>query len=311
MPRALRRACAVAMILVGCLVLGGCTLLGTPGAVGEGSYGESISGPGTGRFTFSDPSVPGGDPMDVWYVAPDGGASTADIVIVMHGARRHAEDYRDVWEPLVRKRDVLVVVPEFSEDDFPGTSYNTGNMLDEDGEPQPKDEWAFPVIEALFDHVVSDVDSDATDYAIFGHSAGAQFVHRFLEFAERPRVRVAVAANAGWYTMMDDSVDFPYGLNDSPSSEEDMGPALASDLVILLGADDIDPESDSLRRDPGSDAQGDDRLERGLNFFLTSRETADRESLPFDWRLIVLPGIAHSHTEMGKAALPLVLASRS
>jgi hypothetical protein len=302
--------------LVGALLAGGCTAGKAPpdaGASGDapaaeasGSYGRSISGAGTGTFSFDSSEVLDGNSIKVRYIAPEGGASTADILIVMHGTGRDAAEYRDDWTPLVRDRNVLVLVPEFSDDDYPGVSYNTGNMLDEDEKPLPEEQWTFQVIEDLFDHVVDDVDSEATSYAMFGHSAGAQFVHRFVEFGGSDRVRIAVAANAGWYTTMDDAQDFPYGLADSPSSEKDMGPALATPLVILLGADDIDAENDSLRRDAASDLQGINRLERGLNYFLTSREMAADRSLPFDWRLVVVPGIAHEHTDMAQVAAQII-----
>jgi hypothetical protein len=313
------RPAVAALGLTVALLLGGCT--GTTAPTGEGtgtgtathtaerasgSYGESITGAGPGSFTFDSPALPGGDPVKVWYVAPEGGASSADILIVMHGTGRNGEEYRDDWTPLVRNRNVLVIVPEFSEDTYPGISYNMGNMVDENEKPQPEEEWSFRVVEDLFDHVVADVHSDATDYALFGHSAGAQFVHRFVEFAGSHRVRMAVAANAGWYTTMDDSVDFPYGLADSPSDEKDMGHALKTNFVLLLGADDIDAENDSLRRDAESDAQGTNRLERGLHFFLTSREMAAQRSLDFAWRMIVMPGVAHSHGDMAKVAAQLI-----
>jgi hypothetical protein len=85
-----------------------------------------------------------------------------------------------------------------------------------------------------------------------------------------------------------------------------MGPALATPLVLLLGADDIDPENDSLRRDAESDAQGINRLQRGINYFLTSREMAADRSLPFDWRMVVMPGIAHEHTDMAEVAAQII-----
>jgi hypothetical protein len=45
---------------------------------------------------------------------------------------------------------------------------------------------------------------------MFGHSAGAQFVTRFVTFMPQHRP-IAVAANAGWYTTLDDLVEFPTG----------------------------------------------------------------------------------------------------
>jgi hypothetical protein len=265
--------------------------------------------PGLGEFPFAGYGPLADRPVRVYYSAPANPA-TAEIIIVMHGRGRDGQEYLADWEPLVTDRNVLVLVPEFSEDLYPDSeAYNVGNTIDADGQLQPREEWTFHVIEALFDSVVGELGSQAQDYALFGHSAGAQFVHRFIELVPQHRARIAVAANAGWYTVPDDSVPFPYGLEGAPVHEADLGPAFASDLVVLLGGDDVDPDDDSLHRDDLSDAQGRHRLERGLHFYLRSQQVAHRESLPFRWRLQVVPGLAHSHRDAAAAAAPLLLDS--
>jgi hypothetical protein len=198
-------------------------------------------------------------------------------------------------------------VPEFPADEFSDAAYNLGNMVDDGGEEQPEGEWTFAVVEALFEHVRKTVGSQAEDYVMFGHSAGAQFVHRFVEFGSPAHLRRAVAANAGWYTLPDDSVDFPYGLDGVSFDEEDMEAAFGTDLVVMLGADDIDPDAQSLRRTDEADDQGDHRLERGLNFYLTARQSARDQGLAFKWRLQVVPGVGHSYVHMARAAAPLLL----
>jgi len=274
--------------------------------VNEGSH-DRIEGAGLGSFMFSDSEVIRDNPVRVWYIAPQTDLATAQILFVMPGAERDAECYRSDWEPLVKERNVLVLVPEFPEDVYPVTSYNLGNLVDSDGSARPQEEWTFAVIEALFDQVRRDVQSEAEHYNMFGHSAGAQFVHRFVEFMHPHRLGAAVAANAGWYTVPDGSDDFPYGLDGSQLSVEDLGPAFASELIILLGADDIDAEDDLLRHDEQSDAQGLNRLERGLNFYLAARDTAAAESMPFQWELRVVSGIDHDHTQMAKAAAEFLI----
>ena len=55
----------------------------------------------------------------------------------------------------------------------------------------------------------------SASYLLYGHSAGAQFVHRYLYFVPEARVAKVVAANAGWWTLPDLAVGFPYGLRGS------------------------------------------------------------------------------------------------
>lgn len=263
--------------------------------------------PGLGEFLFTGYQPLADRPVRVHYAAPEDPA-TAEILVVMHGRGRNGQEYLADWASSVTGRNVLVLVPEFSDELYPDSAaYNVGNVVDADGELQPREKWTFNIVEALFDSVVTELGSQAEDYALFGHSAGAQFVHRFVELVPQHRARVAVAANAGWYTVPDDSIPFPYGLDGAPVQVADLGPAFASDLVVLLGADDIDPEDGSLRHDERSDAQGRHRLERGLHFYLESRQAAHRESLRFRWRLQVVPGLAHSHHEAAAAAAPLLL----
>lgn len=274
----------------------------------EPSRHRSILEAGTGDFEFEGPGTLSGHPIRVWYSAPATDLATAEILIVMPGTQRDGKTYRSDWLPLLRGHNTLLLVPEFSEDEYPGVwSYNLGRMLDQRGDPQPREDWAFNMIEALFDHVVTDTGSSATSYALFGHSAGAQFVHRFIEFMPESRAGVAVAANAGWYTVIDDSVPFPYGLADAPYGTSAMKAAFSHELIILLGADDIDPRDGSLQRDDKTDAQGTNRLARGLNFYETAREAVGTSAV-FTWRLLVVPGIAHSHRDMARVAAPFVLA---
>jgi poly(3-hydroxybutyrate) depolymerase len=293
--------------LLGAVLVMTALLAACSGGGGTPEPEDRMIRPGLGDFTFRGYAPLADRPVRIWYDAP-ADPSTAQILIVMHGQGRNAEGYRSDWHEQVASNNVLVLVPEFSDEYYPGTEgYNLGNMVDGDGDLQPEEEWSFHLVEALFDFVVRETGGRAVDFALFGHSAGAQFVHRFVEFMPAHRARIAVAANAGWYTTLDDSVPFPYGLDGAPSQQSVPKRAFASNLVILLGADDIETESDSLRRDSDSDVQGSNRLDRGMNFYRGSRTVAARDSLGFRWQLMVVPGIAHSHHDIAPLAAPLLI----
>ena len=178
------------------------------------------------------------------------------VVLVMHGMSRTAEKERDTWQELVLENRFLLIVPEFSQRDFPGSrNYNLGNLSGPEGQPVSRELWTFSAIEPLFDNVKKRYRMTTPSYSIFGHSAGAQFVHRFLFLFDGARVERAVAANAGWYTMPDFNIPYPYGLADSRVTPEKLRHALGLPLTVLLGDRDTDVAHESLRTTFADDRQ--------------------------------------------------------
>lgn len=235
-------------------------------------------------------------------------AADRPVVFVMHGVLRNADEYRDQWHELAEQHQFLLVVPEFSDTQFPeAEGYNLGNVYDAEGNVRPRSIWAFEAVEAVFDEVRERFGMAAEGYAIYGHSAGAQFVHRFLFHVPEARVTRAISANAGWYTMPEFEVSFPYGLGNSAVEQQHLRQALQLPLTVLLGEADTDPEHASLRRTPEALAQGPHRFARGQAFFESGREAARRLGVPFAWRLATVPGADHDNRKMAPAAIPYLL----
>ena len=260
----------------------------------------------SGKFVFSDwdgPDVP------VWtYVPPTLDPATAPITFVMHGARRDPQRYRNQWIDEANQGGFIVVAPEFSREDFPGSrSYNLGAMF-ERGSGEWRDEalWSFSAIEPIFDGVVARLNGVQTGYTIYGHSAGSQFVHRFLFMKPNTRATRFLAANAGWYTFADPGIMFPFGLGEIPLSDGQLQAALGKDLVVLLGDRDNDPHHTSLNRSEGAMQQGPHRFARGMAFFEAGKEYAAARGWEFGWSLRVIPGVAHSNGGMAEGAFDLI-----
>ena len=123
----------------------------------------------------------------------------------------------------------------------------------------------------------------------------------------RARVTRAVAANAGWYTMPDPDIDFPYGLKGSPVGEEQLIAALGLPVTLLLGDEDTDPKHPSLRRTPEVMTQGTNRFARGRAFFQAVRQYAANRGIPFKWQWATVPGAGHDNRLMAPAAVPYLL----
>ena len=252
--------------------------------------------------------TPTGLDQRVYLTRPEALSPDRPIVFVMHGMKRNASEYRDQWHELAKEHEFLLVVPEFSERHFPGSeAYNLGNVFDEKGKLQPRAAWSFSAIEPIFDEVRRRYGMKGRGYALYGHSAGAQFVHRFLYHEPHARVTRVVAANAGWYTMPVFNVEFPYGLRNSAVSSADLAAALQLPVTVLLGEEDIDPQHRSLNRDPEALLQGAHRFARGQAFFESAADASARLGVPFGWQLLTVPGADHDNRLMAPAAVPLLL----
>ena len=261
---------------------------------------------GAGRFLFKDPEAATGKTIAIWYYRPKSFDRNTPILLVMHGVKRNADLYRDNWIGLAEKHRLLIVAPEFSNADFPSSwGYNLGNVATRgpDGTlaPNPKSVWSFPIIDRVFDKVRQITGSKRTTFALFGHSAGAQFVHRYMTFTGGAKVELAIAANAGWYTLPDSNEPFPYGLGQTHLSVEQVKTLLGGKLVILLGDEDT-VQDQHFRMTPEAMHQGSTRFDRGKNYFAAGRRKAATLDTPFNWRLVLVPGVGHDNAKMAEAA---------
>jgi len=172
---------------------------------------------------------------------------------------------------------------------------------------------------------------------VAGHSAGGQFVHRYVAFnrvhAALRRAGIAVryiVSNPSSYLYFDGRrVDGDRGLALYPREQcEDFNryrygleqpneygaAALAAfgggdaagamareygrrEVAYLLGEADADPNSDSLDRSCGAMAQGATRLERGRRYFRYVQALLGPEALATH-SLHVVPGVGHDHRAM-------------
>jgi len=274
----------------------------------EAPTATPVMGAGDGTFTFDGWAGP---PLQVWYHRPETVEADTPVLFVMHGVKRDADRYRDQWSALARERGFILVVPAFDPQQFPGAAaYNLGNVFDGQGHPLPRSQWTFSALEPLFDTVRRMTGTQVATYDLYGHSAGAQFVHRYLMYVPDARVGRAIAANAGWYTMPDPGVAFPYGLAGSGVDDAALRRALQRPLTILLGTADNDPQHESLRRTPEAQAQGPHRLARGESFLAAGRRAAAERGVASGWTLQHVEGVVHDNAGMARPAADLLSESR-
>ncbi len=245
----------------------------------------------------------GGPNLPLHLAVPSSLGPDTPVVMVMHGVRRNGDDYRDAWLEIAEACSVLVVAPQFARESFPGADgYNLGGLA-----IAPAGSRAFDAIEPAFDHIRERFDLDAEGYAIFGHSAGSQVVHRYMMFTPDTRVTQAVAANAGWYTLPDDSASWPYGMEAAPADPLPAAELLKRPVTLLLGDADNDPDAPFLRQTPEANAQGPHRFARGHFMMERIERLADAEGVSPAWSIGVVPGVGHDNARMAGPALNYLL----
>lgn len=299
---------AAAALLVSGGMPFGSALSAQQAASGPGSrpVPASIVKAGVQRFLFTDwegPAIP------VWYFRPPSAGADAPFMFVMHGVGRDADRYIGEWVQPARRHGIVVVVPEFSLADFPGArAYNNGGLFGLDGKPAPRGRWAFSALEPIFDAVVAREGLTTSRYVLFGHSAGAQFVHRHVLTGGGPRMERAIAANAGSYLYPTTDIAFPFGVGGLAPGVWDPVRAFAQPLTLLLGTADDDPKHRSLPSQPEAMAQGPHRLARGKGFYAFARKAAGQQQAAFGWSCALAPGVAHDNGRIAPYAVALLLA---
>ena len=249
-------------------------------------------------FNFSTASILD---VPVFYVTPNRINKDTRLVVVMHGRKRNAEEYRDQWVDYAKELNLVVIVPEFSEDKFPGVhTYNYGNVFNADGQKQSIESRLFSLIEPLVKESLNRFKVSSDHWGIYGHGAGAHFVHRYVIHNPQSSYTLAIAANLGWYLTMTDK-DWPFGLNKSGISDTMLKDAFNKYFLLMLGMSDVStkPNTPYVASifDKVTD-QGKHRLERGRNFFNGVLMKSKELDTFLKWALVEVPTKdGHSNTK--------------
>ena len=249
-------------------------------------------------FYFSDNLF---NNIPVFYVAPEKIDKKTRLIVVMHGRKRNGEEYRNQWIDKAKELNLLVIVPEFSENMFPGVfNYNYGNVFLESGEILPSNEHLFSIIEPLVEFSLNKFQIKSSNWGIYGHGAGAHFVHRYILHYPEASHTLAIAANLGWYLSMTDQ-EWPFGLTNSNIDIVKLKKAFSKYFLLMLGRADTSTKPNSSYVKDNWDIitlQGEHRLARGRNFFKSSVAKSKEVDQFFKWGMVEVPTTkGHSNTE--------------
>ncbi|WP_299520961.1 T9SS type A sorting domain-containing protein [Winogradskyella sp.] len=283
----------------------------------QSGIGQNLSANSTGSFTFTPQPPLNRPPVEVFYHIPEGNIATMPILMSFHGAARDGATHRDYWVNMANSNGFMVFAPQFSNANYPGLgdNYIMSNIFEDGDNPSPEtfndqNEWTCSILDPLFEYIKTDISGTQLSYSAWGHSAGAQFLHRLFMYLPNSNINVAVCSNAGWYTVPEESVNYPYGILNSQLPQSDLISSFSNNIIIHLGQDDTVPSTD-----PGgprdntvlNNQQGLHRLERGQYFFNTSQTVAGNLGVDFNWEKHEVPNVGHDGQLMANDALQYLM----
>lgn len=240
---------------------------------------------------------------------PSGFSPRTPVLFVHHGVGRNGADYRDYWLDAAERHDLLVIAITCSEAHFPSyLHYHFGSLHNEDKSSNPPERWTYGFVPRLFDALRADGVTERMRYGQFGHSAGAQFIHRMLSFGYRDRVALAICANAGTYAMPDLTIPWPFGLGETIVTPESLIPLLTFPITVMAGTEDTKTTGRHFPGGPRSMRQGPTRYHRAHEYVRLGHEAAAALGTHCAWTVTDVPGVGHDGRGMSLAAAPVAAA---
>jgi len=285
---------------------------------------------GSGSFSVKGGKNREQHTVNVFYHKPKGFTEHSPILIVIPGAGRNADDYRDSWIASSEKYNTLILSPSYKEKEYDFAAYHLGGVIenikflkapkqekynnrmvfkiddDRDLSFNPNydsESFIFEDFDRIFDDTVKALNSKQTQYDIFGHSAGGQIAHRLAVFKPNTKANRILASNSGSYTVPSLQEKLPFGTLDALLSKSHLQQAFSEELILFIGEKDNENETGGMiLHSPAVNKQGLHRLSRARYFYNKSKKMAAELGLEFNWQLIIVPDVGHKYRLMGQAA---------
>ena len=243
--------------------------------------------------------------VEILYITPNAINEDTEVIFVIHGNSRNADDYLSAWIPLVQNKNVIIAAPNFDKKNFRYffllESAESNGTINE-----RSDSYVNTSISLFFNYFKSRFALNANTYKMFGHSAGAQFTHRYMLLSNDQRISDTVIANAGWYTFLNGE-QYPYGIKDTPIeiSSSHIRWFMSNKTSLLIGS--IDTNLNNVNSSAGAQKQGITRVDRADNYFKSLIDISDKKEIPFRWRYKVINDVGHDYQKMTPIAASILL----
>ena len=243
--------------------------------------------------------------VEILYITPNAINEDTEVIFVIHGNSRNADDYLSAWIPLVQNKNVIIAAPLFDKKNF--RYFFLLESAESNGSINERsDSYINKSISLFFNYFKSRFALNANTYKMFGHSAGAQFTHRYMLLSNDQRISDTVIANAGWYTFLNGE-QYPYGIKDTPIeiSSSHIRWFMSNKTSLLIGS--IDTNLNNVNSSAGAQKQGITRVDRADNYFKSLIDISDKKEIPFRWRYKVINDVGHDYQKMIPIAASILL----
>lgn len=233
-----------------------------------------------------------------------------DILVLVHGTpaksdtpEKTAVYYINNWLDFAEEQGIVLIAPAFSHENFSSRKGEIEDMMTGYrglfGREIGADEWALRIVNA-YQQALGDTDGK---FSLYGHSAGGQFVGRFL--VTHPEVvEKAVITAAATYPQPNPDLAWPFGMGELHTQiewdentivNEDVIPdvdkwleATQIPLTVIVGMNDTAGQPER----PGQ--KGANRMLIGRNWVQDMKQFAQEHGLECGYEFEAIPGKGHS-----------------
>ncbi|WP_448554879.1 hypothetical protein [Thalassotalea montiporae] len=232
-----------------------------------------------------------------------------DILVIAHGmlskednAHKAAKTYLSRWIPYANKHSLLLIVPVFDTPRFGNLGGGYGGYRNLFGKHVAADIF----VNKLVDRYSFRTSSASKRFYLYGHSAGGQFVNRYVVTHPNRVIRAVISA-AGRYSYPTTSEQWPYGAGalsktllwkDGTKKRANITKslrnyALATQKVsIIIGSRDTKPQ-------PQRPAHvGRDRIQLAKSWAKQMNKNALRHGISGQIEVQIIPNIGHSSSAL-------------
>jgi len=237
------------------------------------------------------------------------------MLVLCHGQKpsgETAKNYTIDWIDVSEKNNLIIVTPEWDRSNWgsDGGRYPGGGYRGNFGKYLRADVFLNQIVD-LYKNITLTTTSKKSMFYLYGHSAGGQFVSRYIVMHPERYIAAAITA-AGSYAWPDPNTKWPYGMNTLDDDNvkwinyplqynykynpEEIYWAFAATKKVAVIVGTKDTKTSGVPSVPGN--KGVNRIQRGQFWINDMRTFARQNYFTPNIRFYLANGIGHNSTDL-------------